>query len=330
MRSVSTLIITSKVPCVIKHGDCFCSVEDGMPLVIPASGDGEQRFTVWSTETDRGLPVPRLVSITLEDGKAVRANTPVIDWDGVIEAEAEPCFVKQTGNLRPELLDSGDFVYMGEPVRAELFYAGGLELNYTLRNGRKYSFWLGDGSGGRLRVLDVGSARLLSVLAKADDSERLIILDGEARILLDETAENADILDGYPTVYEKLSSVRGLLRRTRFEYLGGEFKAQAKEIGFFDGAERIPSSNEEKALSIAEEIGYGTDIRFFELVSEELRADGVLKDFLGDFTEARLCPVNEGDSRITIGLLKGEGVIRKPRRFVFVMKDGILTDVEEL
>ena len=323
MRTVKTIVITAKASCCVMAGGGFTRLERGEKLLLPAESTGENFFTVWGMDG----ALPALAYIRTENGAAAEANIPVIDWGDVIEAEAAPIPREPFSPEKPTVADAVDYFLGERRARAELITGGGLSLALTPSGGRPEVFALGEGRGGSLRVLDVGSARLLAVRTETRAGERLIMLDNEAETLLDIEGDAAIVEDGRPTAIKALPSVRGLERRERYEFTRGGFSALPLETGFFINKEREPENEAEAALSIAEEIGLGWDERWKGLVDFE---PDTVRDFLGDFGEARLWPMEEKDGRVTVGLLEGESVIRRPRRLVFVMEKGRLSDIEEI
>ncbi|MBO4383932.1 MAG: hypothetical protein J5854_00750 [Clostridia bacterium] len=305
-----------------------------MPLILPVGENGDVSFTVWGRgrRDGRAVPVPRFVGITIEDGRAVSSDIPVLNWGDVIEAEAEPFFIREPPKTDPGVLGTAETVFGGSRVRAELFYDNGLNIAYTRDGAPPVSVAIGEGENGSIRTLDAGSARYLVVRADVCGGKRLVILDGEGAVTLDVRGADADVVEGYPTVTERLGSVRGLERRTRFKLVKGTCKALPSELGFFTGEEHIPESDTERALSIAEDVLFGRESGWRAFLSEELSEtlqNDSLKTFFGDYDAARPHPVEERDGRVTVGLYSKKDHIASPRRFLFVFEGGLLTDVEE-
>ena len=329
MPGLKSLVISSKRPCAVFCGEGRFRLEGGSRTVIPAAPDSELFLTVWGE--GEGIQVPSLVYIRLEKGEAVRSNMPVIDWGDVLELSAEPVSIPTEPQGRPRLLDAAEAVFGGRSVKAELFEERGLFVALTPQGRSPASFALGEGRGGSLSVLDVGRERLLVVKTETGRGERLVVMSFEAEILLDAEGDRAAVMDGRPTVIDRLGTVRGHERRTVYEFTGGRPVKLPEEIGFFEGAERIPASDAERALSIAEDVSLGTE-RWRELISPELAAGlggNEMKEFLGDFSAARLYPLEEPEGRATVGLTDGKGPVMRPRRLVFTFSKGLVADVEE-
>ena len=288
--------------------------------------DGELFFTVWGDGEDGMVPVPRFVRISPGTGEA---SVPTVDWGDVVEVCAGSIFVRGERRDKPRVLSSADFFLGDRRAKVELISEGGLNLAFTPAGGRTETYSIGEGKGGELSVFDVGSARFLSVKAATEAGERLVLLTRNAETALDVEGDAAGITDGRPTVTERLDTVRGYERRTGYEFKNGGFHELGKEIGFFTREETEPSSDGERALSIAEELRLGTG-RWRELLSEELAsAQDELKGFLGEYDEARLHPLEEGEGRATVGLIKRDGNYAYARKFLFSFDNGKLTDIRE-
>lgn len=332
---LTSLILSSGTGCAVERGGCFYPVSKELPLILPAGENETAVFTVWGRMAGdlREIPIPRFVRIAIENGKAVSSDVPVINWGDVLEAEAEPLYVDVKPKIRPGILDALEASFGGERIRAELFYDNGLNIAYYRDGARPVSMAIGEGESGKLRVLDVGSARFIAVRAAVPEGKRLVLLDREGVSVLDETGTDADVIEGFPTVTEALPSVRGLLRRTRFAFSKGAFTGLPPETGFFGKDEHIPASDAERAVSIAEELRIGYEERWRGLVyadlSEALEGDA-LKRFLGEYDAVRPHPVEEREGRVTVGLISKNGLVMTPRKFLFVFEGGLLTDVEEL
>ncbi len=329
---LTTILIKTLIPCAVCAGGALSPVDRDRPLVLPAPADGDVLFTVWGTEP--GAPaIPYAVHISLKGGRAVGANIPAVDWDGLIEIAVTPLIEKRFVPQKPKLIDSAEFTYASKPARAELYCGNGLSLMLAPRGGNAVYFDLGEGENGRLRVLDMGSARVLTVTAETERGGRIAVLGRDAEILLDEEGSaGAGIADGLPSVTDALRSVRGLERRTRFELKNGVFVSLERELGFFTHDEHIPGSEAERALAAAEDalIGTGTETEF---MSEELKAGlggAALKAFFGDYSKAFLYPVEEREGRVTVGLASEDGLVARPRRFVFAFEGGLISDIEEM
>ncbi|MCR5611683.1 MAG: hypothetical protein K6F68_07665 [Clostridiales bacterium] len=332
---LTSLILTSGCGCSVERGGNFYGVSDPVPLILPALENETVFITAWGRKDSRAgfIPVPRLISIVIENGMAVSSDVPVINWGDVIEAEAEPLFIRESPKTGPGILDTAEISFGEGRVRAELFYDNGLNIAYSRDGARPVSVALGEGESGSLRPLDVGSARYLTVKAVTRDGQRLIILDRDAVTALDARGNEAFVADGYPTVIERLRSVRCLERRTRFSFEKGGFAAMPAELGFFRRGEHIPESDAERAVSIAEELILGYEDRWRELLAPEL-ADALqgdtLKNFLGEYDSVRAHPVEEREGRVTVGLFEKTDSVMTPRKFLFVFEGGLLSDVEEL
>lgn len=331
---LAALLIRSKAPCAVCTGGTFSLVTPREPLVIPAAPEGDVLMTVWDPEQNGEVfSPPRLVRIRLEGGRPVYSNIPVVDWGDVTEAEVKMRSLRLAVSHRPELLDSADFIHASKPAKAELYSDNGLGLMLSPRGGQASYFGLGEGSNGRLRVLDMGSKRVLAVTADTAKGRRLIVLGPDAEILLDEEGTNeAGIYDGLPSVIDALDSVRGLEKRTRFELEREGFVRLEPEYGFFTHEERIPSDDARKALAAAEDAAFGLDkqTQFMAPELKESLGEGALKDFLGEYSRAMLHPMEEREGRVTVGLTAENGSVIRPRRFVFAFEDGLISDIEEL
>ena len=219
MDRIPSVIFKSRSGCVIDLFGARTEILPGVPTLVPASGLGELVFAVYAPF---GVPcVPTVHRIRFHEGCPTDTTLPLIDWGDAVEALAEPVPYEAFRSPVPRLVSEAEFIYKGSPAKAELYVDGALRLALAPDRGEAFSISLGYGVGGSLKPLDMGRERVLSVLAKTDGGMRLIIVDTNAEIMLDESGSAAEIGDGYPTLIAALPSVRGLERRTRYELKTG-------------------------------------------------------------------------------------------------------------
>lgn len=330
---LTALIVKTVSPCAVSMGGAFSVAAPETPLVLPVPPDGDVFLSVWDAAPgDGAFTAPALIRIKLEGGRAMQANNTVIDWGDVLETVVAPLKTRLCVPKKPALLDTADFVYLSKPARAELYSDNGLGLALVPRSGAAAYFSLGEGENGDLRVIDLGSARVLVVTADTDSGTRVVAVGQDAEIMLDEKGSGgAGIADGLLYVVERLDSVRGLERRTRFEYVKGGFTALAPELGFFTRDRHEPANDAERAVAAAEDVLFGL-MEGRGLLSEELSeslGEGSLGEFLGEFKRVFVHPIEEREGRVTLGLSLDEGPVLRPRRFVFVFENGLISDIEE-
>ena len=336
MRMMPTLILTATGSCVVCCGNGAAKLERNESLLIPCGADAEVFFTVWGRETpaDSGRKaIPQMHSVRFENGKAVYSDADAIDWGDAAEVFAVPCCIIGQERERPRFLDSAEFYYRDRRSGAELYRDGGIKLVFTPTGADPLELSLGRGESGSLRVLDVGSDRLLAALIDSDKGKRLVLIDRSGGILLDEEGSAASISDGYPTVIRSLGTVRGHSVKTRYEYSGGTVKEADSATGFFLKEEMIPQSDAETALALAEEIRLGLfrpdDYRFAGSLDGEVSGEE-LRSFFGEYDAERLCPLVIEPGKVVLGLYKKAPGIVTARKFAFAFSEGAIADVEEL
>lgn len=333
-KPIKTLLLKAKGPCVVMTRGGGSRLDIGQCLLLPTTENGEELFFVWPDQKEGRIPVPKAERILTEDGKTVFSTVRVIDWGCAVEIELVPLYAKLPEKRPPVLLDSTEFYLGDRRARAELTLNNGLQLRLITRDGEEKPIPLGDGVSGSLRVLDVGSARLLTVGIETDDGrQRLVILDPKGSVLLDSEADRALVEDGYPTAITRLGTVAGHEKRTRYEYSGGGFRIADERIGFFTHETKRPSFPGEAALAFVQELSLGlweeAGSRLSPELSEELDEDSI-RAYLGEFDLAALAPFEEGEGRATVGLFEKGELISFPRAFVFTLEDALITDITEL
>ena len=308
-------------------------LEPGVPVLTPFFSSGEIGFSVWGSGDRSGsIPIPVLHRIRIGDPGSIAGTVPMIDWGDVIEAGVEPLYFRPYVQTEPRPMGSVQYYFGDAKAKAELYVDGGLRLALTPRGGEAFSIPLGPGTEGRMQLMDVGRETVLAVIASCGDRMRLILLNKNAEILLEETGTFAGIADGYPCTYEMLGTIRGHERRKRFEYANGSFAPKDESIGFYHAAEREPESDAERAIDLIERLRFGIEGWRGAMTSElaEGTTESELAAFLGDYDRAAVYPMEEPGGRVTIGLISGDDNPAHPRKFVFVFSDGLLTDIEEL
>lgn len=334
-KEMTSLVFSSEEPCIIGAGGAFCAISASFPLVMPCADDHELFFTVWAQNdkgSENGVPIPVMHRIRISGGAADTVTLPVVDWGGVIEIPVRPLFLPAGGQAPPMLLSSIGWRYDGRPARAELFRDDGLRLAVVSEGREPVSFALGAGDTGSLRLFDVGSARLLVVLAIARGSERLIMLDQNAGVLLDVSGDRASIEDGFPTVTQRMGTVRGHARKTRFEFSGGAFVKLPESVVFVEGEPNEPANETQRALAAVQEtaLGFESAAEFFEPGLARKAGEEGFKSFFGSFDEARPYPMELREGEAIVGLITNDGPIARPKKFLFAFSGGLITDAEEL
>ena len=331
MKGLAALIIRPKEECVIGIGGALLSLKAGEPLVYPAPQDEETVFTVWGRPG--GSCIPEAHRLSMEDGAVKEATLPVTDWGGAAEIEVRPRSFKAPLGSEPKTIAETGWFSGDRRAKAELYSDNGLRLAVTEDGGDTVSFPLCEGTGGSLRTVDFGFARLLAVRAVSDEGERLILINRDREKVFEAAGDRADISEGAPTVIESLGTVRGHERRTKYEYSAGAFVPVKVETGFFTHDANELKTEARIALAAVEEAKLGLP-SWREALSEEL--DGMLGengliDFLGCFGRVGLYPLEEGAGRVTLGLFgEGEGNISRPRKILFTFREGRIDDIEEL
>ena len=334
MNRATTLILSSERETFVCLGPAAYAVSNGIPLFVPVERDGELCFTLWSSGEENGayFAAPAFHRIVLENGRAAESTFPIFDWDGVIEGVLKPLLIPIPTADKPMLLDKADYFYGDKKAFAELYRDNGLRLALTPSGGDTFSFPIGKGEEGRLSLIDTGRTRLLTVNAKAGIKERLVIIDPRADIVFEGEADTARITEGYPTLTHELDTVRRHQLIERYSLNSSGTVLFDRRIGFFTREAEPPKGDAQTALSVVQEIGLGV-YDFSYGISDELAGEtdiDQLKEYFGEFDRERLYPAEEGEGRVTVGLIKGEGRIIKPKRFLFEFSEGLITDIREL
>ena len=333
MNRASTLILSSEKEVCVFLGTAMYAVSKGRPLFLPVERDAELYFTLWSVSDNNAVcfAVPALHRIRIEEGRAVDSSIRVFDWEGVIEGELEPKILTMPVSAKPMLLDRTEYVFGERKATAELYRDNGLRLALTPAGGETFSFPVGEGDEGRLGVIDTGRTRLLTVNAKAGRTERLVIVDPRADIVFEGEADVAGITEGYPTLIRELNTVRKHQQMERYSLSSSGAELYDRRIGFFTRASIDPQGGAETVLSVIQELRLGVyDLSYGisgELAAETSVSD--LKAYFGEFDAERLYPAEEGEGRVTVGLYNDVGRIIKPRRFLFELSDGLISDIRE-
>lgn len=331
MEIIPSVILKSSSGCVIGMGGSLRELLPNVPVLAPLDIDGRLLFTIWGPPGDAGY-IPAAHGISVSNG-GVSSTLPVTDWDGAYEVRVEPLACRPYSFVPPKLLDSADYYYKQERAKVELYLDGGLRIAVTPASGGAFSVPVGEGRGGRLRTLDMGRDKVLTVLAEKENGMRLVILDRAAETLLDVEGDKAEISDGMPAVIRRLPSVRGFERRIRYELTGNGFTQSSEETGFFTAEEHTPEGEGEIALAFFQELKLGEHEMAMEYLSNELKeaaSANELKAFIGDYEEAALYPFEEPLGCVTVGLLSEGAAVRKARKFRLRFEYSLITDVEEL
>lgn len=336
MTPMLTLIITAENACTVCFGSGATFLRRGESVLLPCASSTELFFTVWGvSDPDRedSISIPALYRVTMTDGRISGSTARAIDWGDAAEIGVSPAYMPAPLPDRPKLMAEIDFVYRGRRARAELVSDGGAKLLILPEGLEPLSLPLGTAERGELRILDVGSARLLTVILGSSGKERIIAVSSEGETLLDEAGDTAQIDDGAPAVTNLLGTVRGHEKRTRYEFVRGTFIKTSETVGFFGKPRSVPSSYPETALALVQELRLGvfekSDYRFAGALKDGVDETS-LRDFLGEYLAEALYPYPQPEGKAVVGLISDTGLIRRPRRFLFAFEDGALVDIDEL
>lgn len=287
------------------------------------------------------------VTAHIIDGNFIGENDffRVVKWDaGIIEIIVD--FPEQLKPPEPpELLES--LVYKlssGKERRVELYRDNGLQLYIYDMNKDERCFWLSDGSGGSMCLLDIGGEKLLIILSGESSGETLIAVNESCEEVLRINADRCIIDDGYLSAVTALNTVSGHEKRERYEFISGSFKKLPDEIGFFTQSPQMPADECETALAFVQSLKLSCDNEIKMFLSEELYRNFTalqLREFLGEFDECRIAPWQIGEkgsyektsdektdekadeTEIVLGLIK-DGIAVK---YIFTVSGGVITDI---
>ncbi|MCR5808043.1 MAG: hypothetical protein K6G56_00620 [Clostridiales bacterium] len=328
VQPVKMLLINAKRDCAVLSNGGGVFLSAGSRTMIPIKEGGETLFTVWGVSDGDLIPVPKAERIAARSGRIDFSTFEVVDWGDIAEADIEPLFVSFPEACAAVLLDHAEYP-AGSGRRAELWLDGGLMLRLG-----GVTIPIGRGRTGSLRVLDVGSARLLVVrYEKHEGAQGLAIFNPNAEKLLEFEADAAGIEEGYPTARRFLNTVAGHEKRTRWEYSGGAFHVMDDITGFFTREKREPAFPAQGALAFVQELSLGLWDEAKARLTDELQSELSEKeasDYLGLFDEARLSPFEEGEYRAVVGLIEKSGKVLNARRFAFALENGLIADITEL
>lgn len=331
---------------------------DESVLFSPESGSGEAIVLINFVPISASLRMPMCaeLSIGAENGAAslsvrgVSGELSVTDWSGedvtherVFEIAADyPLYVPHS---EPRTADSIEFEIGGaEKARAELFCDDGVRLCVHGEDGES-CYYISRGDGGALRVLDVGSERMLVVRVVgfhesfgaglcAAAREKLVVLNSEFMLVGSVVGSSCFIEDGFLCVIDELDTVLAHQRRLVFEPNADGLRRCADldeigEIGFFTHPPRRPAGEGEAALALMECVLLGREAEAMGLLSPGL-GQGLdfagLCEFFGDFDEARRAPFESENGPPIVGAVK-DG---KAKSYAFEFENGQICDISEL
>lgn len=242
--------------------------------------------------------------------------------------------------------------------RITLFRDDGLRLSVE-EGGSEYSRYVCNGTDGKAHLLDIGRERLLVIHAagcrrestEAEPPpfaagcglcEKLVALNEKLEIVTALSGRSCRIENGYLTAIESLGTVLGHEVRTRHEFFGGELRKLPPETGFFTEPARMPTSPQETALALMQAVRLRREDEADALLSHELAqalSFDELCDFFGSFSDEKIVPpgfveiksenIAPTASTAVGALQKDENGLLRADKFVFEIKNGVVTDVEE-
>ena len=320
-RPASAVYRGETCPCDEHNPACF-------PVSAPA-GRLELAFELWPAAAPFFIPVPEMHSVVLYDGKPISASVRIIDWGHVIEALPRVRFFPDHSTAEHQLLSTAEL--SGRTAR---LIKRGTYTELTLQSRAEVrSVSLNYAEHGSLRTVDFGSARLLCVQTRFENTERFAVFNEALEPLLDVAGVKAGIENGVPVLIESLDACAGHERRTAYDLKGGEFRVTEESIGFFTHPAREPAADTEKAVMLFEaaKLGSTNEMRTLSSprLSESMDANALL-EFTGPYDRVWLSPIETPEGEAKVGLTENNGLIIHPRLFGLSFENGLIADISEL
>lgn len=296
-----------------------------------------------ANEPDTQLfPVTR--KIETRDGKVSATRSPELEvcaWqNGVYEVALKVGRIRERRpQPEPHTVALLDWREDGRLIRLTLYYENGLKLFAEEGSRVLCSMALSAAAGeavtaeisGEMRLLDVGSARLLAVKAGIGRRERLLLLDSDMLLKLDISGDGAGIDDGRPYRLTRLDSSLGHERRTRYEFIKDEFVELREETGFFSHIPDLPASDRQTAVAFLDAVRLGFREEALGYLSTELARSldfQSLCEFFGSFTAIRSPRADDGGSLMGL-LYPGRDGITEVKVFRFEFEGGRISNIGE-
>lgn len=188
-----------------------------------------------------------------------------------------------------------------------------------------YAYMLGAGEDGSF--LPYGE--YLGVLVRGE-RERLVLFNSAMQDVLDIQGD-AVFLEEEPTVIERVGTILGHERRTRYRLSASGFLPRRSETGFFTRDYAPPQDEAALAVAFFEAVREGFEAEAMGYLTASLRQSFSFADicaFLGEYGEVRL-PVSCRSGRVVGLLCDMEGVARA-KLYRLAFEQGKIDNLEEI
>lgn len=188
-----------------------------------------------------------------------------------------------------------------------------------------YAYMLGAGEDGSF--LPYGE--YLGVLVRGE-RERLVLLNSTMQDVLDIQGD-AVFLEEEPAVIERVGTLLGHERRTRYRLTASGFLPCKPETGFFTRDYAPPRDEADLSVAFFEAVREGFETEAMGYVTESLRKSFAFADigaFLGEYGAVRL-PVSCRSGRV-VGLLHDADGVTRARLYRLAFEQGKIDNLEEI
>ena len=324
---------TSPVPLMVIHTDTDSLIEVNGHLLgecgsnsyvaMPVSDTGDYYVCITPLSQGRYTIMRKLHFEGGNLADAIMPDVSVCIWPGGVYD-----FFLQTGNApleASELSETQCEALYGE-YRLSLCVADELQL-YAERDGRPYCrYLLGDYESGEFKPYE----DLMGLLLNGALGARLLLFDADLQTLLD-LKGSAVFLEDAPVCIERLPTLLGHEKRTRYSRIGAHFQAQRPSIGFFTSKRPYPQDGRSLAVAFFEAVREGFNDEALSYLSPELKAAfsfSEIASFIGPFSEVRT-PLSNSSGHV-IGLSSGgSSQIQTMRLYRLSFENGLISNISE-
>lgn len=159
---------------------------------------------------------------------------------------------------------------------------------------------------------------------------RLLLFDQNLQLALD-IRGNSVLIDDVPILIERLPTLMGHEKRTRYVFRDNTFHPEKSELGFFTREASFPTDKRSLAVAFFEAVREGFESEALSYLSPALKEDlsfPAISDFFGGFSQVRV-PFADRSGRL-IGLCEDtNSQTRSVRLYRLSFEDGLIANIAE-